>query len=275
MHTLSRKAILIALLVIATLLSIASWMVYDYLKPPILPLSCTSAVGDTFSYRGDIIASWSYGWEVKWQHYPWCTENDIFVYTCEKWQVRSQIWAACDIGASTSTIPWDQGDQEKSLWKFFAWWNNRGIYLGESVSGISDGLWTSIMVYFWYTPQRVSDWSTDPVWPCEKWYHIPTQTEWKTAAWFRDNQSLGLLRLSTAWLPWATGSTLWNVGESEYWSTTTANVTHDLAAEVLEIDYSNAFIARVVDYWRRAFFADYREKTGKSRIRCIRDTLIK
>lgn len=273
MHTLSRKAILIVLLIIVVFLGIASRILWNYLKPPILPLSCIRSIENKFSYQGDIIASWAYGWEVRGQKYPWCTENDIFVYACEKWQVRSQKWAACDIGASISSIPWETKDQEKSLWKFFPWGINRGVVLGEYASWTSDGLWTSIMVYLSYTPPRISDWSTDPVWPCEKWYHIPSQAEWKISASYLNNKTLESLRLSTLWILDEKMQSLFNVWESQYWSSTIANLSNDIFAKTIEIDHSSAYITMIADWWKQVFLDSYKKKTERARIRCIQNTV--
>ena len=57
---------------------------------------------------------------------------------------------------------------EKSIWHLFVWWVNKGFYFDDSKNTT------------WFLVAKEWSWTEWAKWPCPKWYHIPTKSDWQT-----------------------------------------------------------------------------------------------
>ena len=136
------------------------------------------SVWEAFIYSwSKITVKWSNYWEADTK-YPWCTNNDIMVWSWSK----TNIWASCDlvwnlpdswINAAVAQValnntPW-------CGWKdcgwLHMWWMNNGSYAAP--------YWCNWV----FNNMDVSCWSdSNKQWICKSWYHIPTSTEMNNSA---------------------------------------------------------------------------------------------
>lgn len=120
--------------------------------------------------------------------YPWCDKNDIVIW--------SQIWAACNVWA---TISWNSPDSSApnfaggyyQRWKYDTSRTEKHPWNEKDRQIRNDDAW-------WDTSLS----STIIKWPCAKWYHVPSESEFILAidkAWslykFRSK-----LNLPLAWI---------------------------------------------------------------------------
>jgi prepilin-type N-terminal cleavage/methylation domain-containing protein len=178
----------------------------------------------------NIISSSIY-WVWTWNE---CNEVDIIVCS---WPWTWYTISACNVWTSIASTNYDNW-----YWELFQWWNNEwirsaamnttpvsvtstwstyngnGYFINSSEEwelSQNDNLW-------WNTP-----WSDlDRKWPCEEWYHVPTQDEWNwlhTAWWWGSAWTTmrSVLRLPASWNRyWVAGNYYWLWNYWQYWSST-------------------------------------------------------
>jgi prepilin-type N-terminal cleavage/methylation domain-containing protein len=131
--------------------------------------------------------------------YTWCDTADIIV--CD-WVWSWYTISACNVWTNTASTAYNDAGW---YWELFQWWNNAWIrtawtsHTQISVSNIDSTYTSATFIYDtadWNTTQNDNMWwdTTDTdesrIWPCEVWYHVPTNSEWiwiHTAWWWWSN----------------------------------------------------------------------------------------
>jgi hypothetical protein len=126
--------------------------------------------------------------------YPWCDTPDITVW--------AYTISACNVWTNTASTAYNDAGW---YWELFQWWNNAWIKTAWtsptqiSVSNIDSTYTSATFIYDtpdWNTTENDNMWwdTTDTdearIWPCEVWYHVPTNSEWAwihTAWWWWTN----------------------------------------------------------------------------------------
>lgn len=171
-------------------------------------------------YTDPSIVSCTAAWQIKTASstYPWCDTSDIIVCS---WNWTWYTLAACNVWSTTAWLT------SASYWNYFQWWRNKGFSYSDSSqqpTTITWNIWlNSSTDTYWFvwnstlpSPQTwassdITDnwWHTTNTsiarkWPCQTWYHVPSNTEWSwilTSWWWWSNWDWmnNALKLPYAW----------------------------------------------------------------------------
>ncbi len=175
--------------------------------------------------------------------YNWCSSPDIIVCS---WPWLWYTLSACNVWSTVS------GTWTSSYGKYFQWWNNWWTFSWTITPTTSLVDWSSYWpsnyynntnFIWWASMSTPYDWSSvknDDLWwnntntkeamqwPCEPWYHVPTQIEWSNLVntwwwWTNGWQMMSDLKIANSWYrhrsDWVMYQ-MWDWNYVQYWAST-------------------------------------------------------